>query len=887
MSQPLNIPGHLSIDSLMAQSGNSVPISQSNPSSMKLPDVQIEQMSPEVLAEFFINSLPQYRPVVTVLADFTRVYRMNGKAFLAISRNDIETLLQVQAPSVVDALTGLQEAATGQQRPERRPKLQLTAVFHDLEGRIPSAREINADGGSRDELSALEGHDEHWVFNDELTPPTDSDILFSSITGVPAEEDRLATPSAPTSSSSPRSVPIIFDSSPDMTSPSTFISPQTVLNSRDAEFLTAHGGHTYPGMPKEEHEESQITDMAGSKLILIDETLSYGGPIDPHDATVRNSSSVPETEEFRLGNITHLGTGVDRCIDISSGKANRNESLSDWIDPDHLWVFGGQDIHEMKASAEVGQSASSIRCSSYNQLSSTPQNNSNDPSRLTGNLWLAPPIELSNNSSLPQKPRLPSSPTSDEKDNSSFDRCEDYGLNASPHGRAIEQHALVISEHGSRDSPNQLQSPPDTDEQIKGNSPSSYKSDGLANIAVLSNSPPFFDDIPLSSSSSREPSDSARYIAAISSTASATKGSDDSPVTISPTGINASYRIAAPCLPSQGFPSKNAIHIAGDIASRSDADAVVPPIAVHASINDDVESAEHRLGGPIWTTDSETTSPNLDVTKSFHSPDAPLLSNFHPIVEDLPEDNGFALIPPNFSASTGDIFLESGSWIVIPRPSTEVSHHSPPLPEVYPAPVIPPIEALRQPSVENNDVASVPAAGTAFTHPIQGLPEILCVPLFQEGELELGLTTQTVRSRGAGKESATPSHKWETDERPFFGQSHASPSFLEQRISKSRKGKGKERNDATYQDKVIQTDTPPVDPSVEDPQIVQLSRKANRLQEEVATLKAENENLKRQTLWSKFFSRPPVKEVSSQPTSGNGRDVIRISTFPDLRFVTA
>ncbi len=48
-------------------------------------------MSPEVLAEFFINSLPQYRSVVTVLADFTRAYRMNGKAFLAISRNDIET----------------------------------------------------------------------------------------------------------------------------------------------------------------------------------------------------------------------------------------------------------------------------------------------------------------------------------------------------------------------------------------------------------------------------------------------------------------------------------------------------------------------------------------------------------------------------------------------------------------------------------------------------------------------------------------------------------------------------------------------------------------------------------------------------------------------------
>lgn len=241
-------------------------------------------------------------------------------------------LLQVQAPSVVEALTRLQEAATGQRRPERRPKLQLTAVFHDLEGRIPSAREINADGGTRDELSALEGHDEQWVFNEELIPPTDGDILFSITRGVPAEDDRLVSPSASTPSSSPRSVPIIFDTSPDMTiSPSTFISPQTIINSRDAEFLTALGGHTYPGMPKEEHEESQITDMAGLKLISIDESLSYGGPIDAHDAPARNGLSVPETEEFRLGNTTHLGTGGDRCIDISSGEANRNESLADWI----------------------------------------------------------------------------------------------------------------------------------------------------------------------------------------------------------------------------------------------------------------------------------------------------------------------------------------------------------------------------------------------------------------------------------------------------------------------------------------------------------------------------------------------------------------------------
>ncbi|KAK0222875.1 hypothetical protein EDD85DRAFT_959761 [Armillaria nabsnona] len=871
----------------MAESGKRVSISQSSPSSTKLPDVQIEQMSPEVLAEFFINSLPQYRSVVTVLADFTRAYRMNGEAFLAISRNDIETLLQVQAPSVVDALTSLQEAATGQRRHERRPKLQLTSVFHDLEGRIPSAREINADGGSRDELSALEGHDEQWVFNDELIPPTDGDILFSTTTGIPAEDGRLVSPSASTPSSSPRSVPIIFDTSPDMTiSPSAFISPQTIINSRDAEFLTALGAHTYPGMPKEEHEESQITDMAGLKLISIDETLSYGGPIDAHDALARNSLSVPETEEFRLGNTTHLGTGGDRCIDISSGEANRNESLADWFDLDRLGVFGGQDVHEMKANADVGQSPSST-CSSHDQLSSTPQNNSNDASRLTRNPWLAPPIELSNISSLPQEPTLPFSPTSDDKYNSSSDRCEDCGLDVSPDSPAIEQHALVISEHGSRDSPKQSPSPSDAEEQIKGNSLSSYKSDGLANTAVLSDPPPFFDDIPLSSSFSRDPSDSARYVATISPTASATKGTDDSPVTISPTGINASCRIAAPRLPSPGLLSKNAIDIAGDIASRSDVDAMIPPIAIHARISGIVESAEHMLGGPIGTTDSEKMSPNLEVANSsFYSPDAPLLVNLHPIVEDPPEDDGFALVAQIFSASTGDT-LESGNWPVVPRPSAEESHHPLPPPELYPVPAMPPTEASRHPSVEELDsgVASAPAAGTSFTYQFQGLPEIPCVPLFHDGELELGLSTQTVRSRGTGKESAFPSHKWETDERPFFGQSHASPSLLG-RIPKSRKEKGKERHDTTYQDKIVQTDAPPVDPSVEDPRIVQLSHKVNRLQEEVATLKAENENLKRQNLWSKLFSRPPLKESSSQPISGNGRDVIRISTFPDLRFVT-
>ncbi|PBL04374.1 hypothetical protein ARMGADRAFT_1057157 [Armillaria gallica] len=871
---------------MMAESGKRVSISQSSPSSTKLPD--IEQMSPEVLAEFFINSLPQYRSVVTVLADFTRAYRMNGKAFLAISRNDIETLLQVQAPSVVDALTSLQEAATGQRRHERRPKLQLTSVFHDLEGRIPSAREFSADGGTRDELSALEGHDEQWVFNDELIPPTDGDILFSTTTGIPAEDDCLVSPSASTPSSFPRSVPIIFDTSPDMTiSPSTFISPQTIINSRDAEFLTALGDHTYPGIPKEDHEESQITDMAGLKLTSIDETLSYGGPIDAHDSPARNSLSVPEAEEFRLGNATHLGTGGDRCIDISSGEANRNESLADWIDLDRLGVFGGQDVHEMKANADVGRSPSST-CSSHDQLSSTPQNNSNDTSRLTRNPWLAPPIELSKISSLPQEPTLPFSPTSDDKYNSSSDRCEDYGLDVSPDSPAIEQLALVIPEHGSRDSPNQSPSPSDADEQIKGNSLSSYKSDGLANTAVLNDSPPFFDDHPLSSSLSREPSDSARYVATISPTASATKGTDGFPVTISPTGINASCRIAEPRLPSPGLLSKNAIDIAGDIASMSDIDAMIPPIAIHARVSGNVESAE-QLGGPIGTTDSKKMSPNLEVANSsFYSPDAPLLVNLHPIAEDPWEDDGFALMAQTFSASTGDTLLESGNWIVVPRPSAEESHHSPPPPKLYPAPAISPTEASRHPSVEelDSDVASAPAAGTSFTYQFQGLPEIPCVPLFHDGELELGLSTQTVQSRGTGKESAFPSHKWETDERPFFGQSHASPSLLERRISKSRKEKGKERHDTTYQDKIVQTDAPPVDPSVEDPRIVQLSHKVNRLQEEVTTLKAENEDFKRQTLWSKFFSRSPLKESSSQPTSGNGRDVIRISTFPDLRFVT-
>lgn len=68
-------------------------------------------MSPGDLAEFFVDSLPQCRSVVTILLDLTGAYRMDGKGFLAISRNDKETLLQVQAPSVIDALTGLQEIA--------------------------------------------------------------------------------------------------------------------------------------------------------------------------------------------------------------------------------------------------------------------------------------------------------------------------------------------------------------------------------------------------------------------------------------------------------------------------------------------------------------------------------------------------------------------------------------------------------------------------------------------------------------------------------------------------------------------------------------------------------------------------------------------------------
>ncbi|KAK0472069.1 hypothetical protein IW261DRAFT_1597059 [Armillaria novae-zelandiae] len=864
----------------MAESGKSVSISQSSSLSMRLPDVQIEQMSPEVLAEFFINSLPQCRSVVTVLADFTRAYRMDGKAFLAISRNDIETLLRVQAPTVVDALTRLQEAATGQRRPERRPKLQLAAVFHDLEGRIPSAREISADGETQDELSVLEGHDEQWVFNDELTPHIDGDILFSSTAGVPAEDDRLVSPSASTPSSSPRRVPIIFDTSPDMTiSPSTFISPQTMINSRDAEFFTAPGGHIYSGMPKEEHGESQITDMTGLKLIPIDETLSYVRPIDAHGATARIGSSLPETEEFGLANTTHLGTGGDRCIDISSEEPNCDGSLSDWIDSDRLGVFGGQDVHKMKADAEVGQSASST-CLSHDQLSSTPQNNSKDPSRLTGNSWLAPPIELSNNSSLLQESRRPFSSTSDDKSNSSSDRCEDYGLNVSPHdGRAIEQHALVISEHGSQDCPNQSLSLSDTDEQIKGNSPSSYKSEGLANTSIPNDSSPFFDDTSPSSSSSRESSNSVRYVAAIRPATSVTKGTDDSPVTISPTGINPSYRIAAPRLPSPGFLSKNAIHIAGDIASKADADAMMLPIVIHGSISGNAESAEPMLGGPIGTTDSEKMSPDLEVTNSY-SPDASSLLNLHATAEDPPEDDGFTLMTHDFSASTSDISLELGSWIVVPRPSEE-SRHSLPPPEVYPASAMPPIEASSHPNVGDSDIASVPAAGTSSTYQVQGLPEIPCLPLFHDGELELRFGRQTVRSRGAGKESVSPSHKWETDERPFFGQSHASPSFLEQRISTPKKGKwkGKERNNTTYQDMIVQTDVPLVDPSVEDPRIVQLSRKVNCLQEEVRTLKVENENLKRQNLRARFFSRSPVNGSSLQPTLGY------ISTYFDLRFV--
>ncbi|KAK0494067.1 hypothetical protein EDD18DRAFT_1177398 [Armillaria luteobubalina] len=665
-------------------------------------------------------------------------------------------------------------------------------------------------------------------------------------------------------------------------SPSTFISPQTIINSRDAEFFTAPGVHTYSGMPKEEHEESQITDVAGSKLIPIDETLSYGGPIDAHDATARNGLSVVETEEFRLANTTRLGTSGDRRIEISSGEPNRNESPSDWIDPDRLGVFGGQDVHKMKADAEAGQSASST-CSSHDQLSSIPHNNSKNRSRLTGNSWLAPLVELSNNSSLPQEPRQPFSSASDDKSNSSSDICDDCGLNVSPHGRAIEQHALVISEHGSQDSQNQSLWLSDADEQIKGNSPSSYKSDGLANTAVLNDSPPFIDDAPLSSSFSRELLNSVRYVAAIRPATSATKGTDDSRVTISPTGINPSYRIAAPRLPSPGFPSRNAIHITGDIASRADADALTPPIAIHGSISGNAESAEHMLGArPIGTTDSERMSPDLEVANSY-SPDAPLLLNLHRdgTAEDPPEDDGFALMTHSFSASTPDISLELGGWVVVPRPSEE-SRHSPPPPEVHPASAMPPIEASMHPSVGSDSaVASAPAADTASTYQVQGLPEIPCVPLFHDGELELRLGRQTVRSRGAGKESVSPSHKWETDERPFFGQSHASPTF-EQRISTSKKGKwkGKERNDTTYQDKIVQTDVPLVDPSVE----VQLSRKENCLQEEVRMLKAENENLKRQNLRSRFFSPSPVKGYSLQPTLGFGRDVI--STYPDLRFVT-
>ncbi|KAK0204373.1 hypothetical protein DFS33DRAFT_1382264 [Desarmillaria ectypa] len=894
MSEPLNIPGYLDLNvDLMAESGRPDSISHSCSSSTKPPDSQIEQMAPEDLAEFFIDSLPQYRSVVTVLANFTRTFRMNGKAFLAISRNDIETLLQIQAPSVVEALTRLQQAATGQQQPERRPKLRLSAVFRDLEYSIPSARATNVEGGTQHEISALEGHDEQWVFSDEPMPPTDGDVLFSDIAGVLAEEDRLVSPSASTPTPSSSRDGSIFDASPDTTiSPSTLISPQTTINSRDAEFQTTPGGHTYPDMPEEKHEGSQITVMAGLELIPVDETSSYGGPIESHDATVRNGSSVPETEAFEQGKTTYLGTDVGRCIDVSPAEANYNGSLSGGIGSDHLGVSGGQDTHVMKATAEAGQMTSST-LSSHDQFSSTLMNNSN-----LAYPWPAVPIEMSNNNdNPPQESSLPFSPTSDDKYSCSSDGYEDYVLDVSPDSSAIEQHALVISEHGSRDPPNQSPLPSDADEQKKENSLSSYKSDGLANAAVFNDSPPSFDDSPLAPSSSHEFPD-AQYISNTIPAASdpcdrgdapTPKGTDEYSITMSATGINVGGRTSAPQLSSLECLPKYANHSAGDIVSGSDAveiDTMIPPITAHASIIGNVMSTEDIPRGPIGGTDSEEISLKLKATKSSsYSPDASSVLNLDQIAEAPPEDDGFALTKSSLSASTCDISLELGSWIVVPGLSAEESHHSSPPSDVYPIPAIPEIDASSYASVEISDGASSLAADTSFTSQIQELPEIPCVPLFYDGELEFGLTTPTVRTRGPVKESAFSSHKWETDERPFFGQSRASSSLFEQRKSKSGKEKGKERKATTYQDKIVQTDAPPVDLYVEDPRMVQLSRKMNRLQKAMAMLKVENENLKKQSLWSKLFSRPPVKEPSAQTTPDNERDVIRIPPFPDFRFV--
>ncbi|KAK0470308.1 uncharacterized protein EV420DRAFT_1634740 [Desarmillaria tabescens] len=889
MSEPLNIPGYLDLNvDLMAESGSDGSISRSCSSFTKSSDVQIEQMSPDDLAEFFVDSLPQYRSVMTVLADFTRSYRMDGKAFLAISRDDIETLLEVQTPSVVDALTKLQGAATGQRQLKRRPKLRLSAVFSDLEDEILSARATDVDEGKQHGITALGEHDGPWVFSDEHMPLTDDGVLFSGITGVPVEEDRPVSPSDSASTpSSSRNVPIIFDTSPDMTiSPSTLISPQAILNSGDAEFLATLGGHTYPDMPKQKREESQITDAAGLELIPIDETLSYDRPIETHDATARNGSSVPETESFERGETTYLGTDVDRCVGVSQAETNYNGSLPGGIGPDRLRVSGGQEAHIMKANAEAGQITPST-LSSHDQFSSTLKNDSNHEYS-----WLALSVEASNNNDKPrQEQSLSFSPTSDDKYNSSLDRCEYYVLDNSPDSGAVDQHALVISEHGSQDPPNQSLSLSDIGEQIKRNSLSSYKSDGLANAAVFNDPPRSFDSSLLTPPSSHNPSD-VQYVSNTRTAASdpcdhcAPKGTDKSPVTISSPGIDAGGRTSQ--RPSPETLSTHVTRIAGDIVSRFDAakiDATIPPIAADAGIIG-VRSTENMPHGLCGTADSQQMPPKLKVTNSsFYSPDTSSQLNIDQIAEDPSEKDNVAPMRRSFSASTGDISLELGSWIVVPGLSAEESHRTPPS-DVYPAPAIPPIDALSYTSAENGGFSSRLAADTSFTAQIQALPEIPHVPLFYDGELELGFTTPTVRTRGLVKEFAFSSHKWETDERPFFGQSHGSSSFFEQRKSKSGKGQGKKRKDTAYQDKVVQTDTAPVDPYVEDPRIVQLSRKMNRLQKEMATLKVENEKLKKQTLWSKLFSRPPVKEPSVRMTLDNEPDVMRIPPFPDLRFVT-
>ncbi|KAG7444702.1 uncharacterized protein BT62DRAFT_1077480 [Guyanagaster necrorhizus] len=154
-----------------------------------------------------------------------------------------------------------------------------------------------------------------------------------------------------------------------------------------------------------------------------------------------------------------------------------------------------------------------------------------------------------------------------------------------------------------------------------------------------------------------------------------------------------------------------------------------------------------------------------------------------------------------FRSAASDISSDLGTRIVVTGPSTEdfspsFQIHTSPPPDVHLAPVMPPIDASSYSSVENSDITSLTVANASSTSQIQELPEIPSAPLFSDGELSSGLLPLTDHSSA---------------------NYNASLSFFEPRKSQSGK-KGKGRKDTKYQNKIVQTYTPPAGPYIEDPQ---------------------------------------------------------------------